>query len=137
MLEAVTRWLLRDNSAATRLAEMAAKRLPAGARMRIKHDSGVELIESAMFIDGEQTLFAIATEPAERAVGADTSGYGVVMLNTGATSHIGPKPDVRRAGKKLGGSRICRPQTGLGRAWGQQHPDGRRGQSGLSARSVI
>jgi len=30
MLEAVTRWLLRDNSAATRLAEMAAKRLPAG-----------------------------------------------------------------------------------------------------------
>lgn len=62
----------------------------AQARMRIKDDSGVDLIEHPMFIDAEQTLFAIVTEPAARAVGADTSDYGVVMLNVGATHHIGP-----------------------------------------------
>jgi alpha-beta hydrolase superfamily lysophospholipase len=62
----------------------------APAHMRIKDESGVDLIERAMFIDGERTLFAIVTEPAERAVGGDTHGCGVVMLNGGATNHIGP-----------------------------------------------
>jgi alpha-beta hydrolase superfamily lysophospholipase len=90
MLQAMTGWLGRNYPSEVRAAANAPHApLPAGARMRFKHGA-VEIIERAMFIDGERTLFAVATEPAERAVGTETSGYGVVLLNTGATNHIGP-----------------------------------------------
>jgi alpha-beta hydrolase superfamily lysophospholipase len=91
MTEAMAQWLELYSRGTKAAAAMPLQiRLPAAARMRIKDESGVDLIERAMFIDGERALFAIVTEPAERAVGVDTSGYGVVMLNGGATNHIGP-----------------------------------------------
>jgi alpha/beta superfamily hydrolase len=91
MLAAMRDWLeTRSGIEEDALEITSPGRLPAGARMRIRYDGGTELIERAMFIDGERTLFAIATEPAERAVGTETSGHGVVLLNTGATHHIGP-----------------------------------------------
>jgi alpha-beta hydrolase superfamily lysophospholipase len=90
MLEAMRDWLATQARLQEDALEITSpERLPAGARMRIRHD-GTELIERAMFIDGERTLFAIATEPAARAVGTETAGHGVIMLNTGATHHIGP-----------------------------------------------
>jgi alpha-beta hydrolase superfamily lysophospholipase len=91
MVETMAQWLEKYRVQSEPAEPMPTQvRLPAGARMRIKDESGVELIERAMFVDDERTLFAIVTEPAERAVGMDTSGYGVVMLNGGATNHIGP-----------------------------------------------
>jgi hypothetical protein len=91
MLDAMRGWFERHSRSAARAVPIASgERLPAGARMRVRHDAGPELIERATFIDGERTLFAIVTEPAGRSVGTETSGYGVVMLNTGATHHVGP-----------------------------------------------
>lgn len=91
MLEAMRSWLknrCRTDMGAAPLPDLT--QLPAGARMRTRHDDGQELIERALFIDGERTLFAVLTEPAGRSIGMQTSGYGVVLLNTGATHHIGP-----------------------------------------------
>jgi hypothetical protein len=92
MIQAIAPWLERYRALAGSAAapSPAAVPLPPGARMRLKGAGGVDLIERAMFIDAEKTLFAIVTEPAAQAVGTDTSGYGVIMLNGGATSHIGP-----------------------------------------------
>jgi alpha/beta superfamily hydrolase len=89
MIEAMARWLEPYRPGAEAVEPLPIP-LPAGVRMHLKDESGVDLIERAMFIDDERTLFGILTEPAERAVGTDTSGYGVIMLNCGATSHIGP-----------------------------------------------
>lgn len=90
MLSAMSQWLqARSHTQESSLAATSPAGLPAGARMRLRSDDGTELIERAMFIDGERTLFAIATEPAERAVGTETSGHGIVMLNAGATHHVG------------------------------------------------
>jgi pimeloyl-ACP methyl ester carboxylesterase len=90
MLEATTTWLSRKWPLLERGAEVGIHgRLRPGARMRTQVDDR-EVIERAMFIDGERTLFAITSEPASHAVGSDTSGYGVVLLNTGANHHIGP-----------------------------------------------
>ncbi|HTD74404.1 MAG TPA: alpha/beta fold hydrolase [Steroidobacteraceae bacterium] len=59
--------------------------------MRLMTADGARLVERAMFVDEARTLFAITTElenspPRPRAPHA----HGVVMLNGGATSHIGP-----------------------------------------------
>jgi alpha-beta hydrolase superfamily lysophospholipase len=89
MIEVMARWLEHYRRGAGAIEPLPIQ-LPAGARMHLEDESGVALIERAMFIDDERTLFGIVTEPAESAVGTDTSGHGVVMLNCGATSHIGP-----------------------------------------------
>lgn len=89
MIDELKRWLERYRDRGERIGPVQI-RLPAGARVRFKGENGVELVERAMFIDGERTLFAIVTEPAHRSLGSETSGLGVVMLNTGATSHSGP-----------------------------------------------
>jgi pimeloyl-ACP methyl ester carboxylesterase len=59
--------------------------------MRLAAEDGFALTERAVFIDEQRTLFAIVTAPSAPAGPAMAgAGYGVVMLNGGATSHIGP-----------------------------------------------
>lgn len=61
------------------------------ASMRLAADDGSALVERALFIDDQRTLFAIVTAAVNDAAPAHASvDYGVVMLNGGATSHIGP-----------------------------------------------
>jgi pimeloyl-ACP methyl ester carboxylesterase len=68
---------------------------PAQARtasMQLTTPDGSLLIERALYVDEGHTLFAIATQlkhPAAAASGS-AKGHGIVMLNGGATSHIGP-----------------------------------------------
>jgi alpha-beta hydrolase superfamily lysophospholipase len=59
--------------------------------MRLTAEDGSRLIERALYVDEERALFAIATQ-LERPAGASASpqSHGVLMLNGGATSHIGP-----------------------------------------------
>lgn len=57
--------------------------------MEVTTSDGSRLVERALYVDEGRTLFAISTElsqPAERPL----HGHGVVMLNCGASSHIGP-----------------------------------------------
>jgi pimeloyl-ACP methyl ester carboxylesterase len=57
--------------------------------MEVTTSDGSRLVERALYVDEGRTLFAISTElsqPTERAL----HGHGVVMLNCGASSHIGP-----------------------------------------------
>lgn len=61
----------------------------AAASLQIKDASGVEVIERALFIDARQTLFAVVSAPAQ-AGGCSPTGHGVILLNVGATHHIGP-----------------------------------------------
>lgn len=63
---------------------------PVESRMRIEHENGPELIEQAMFIDRERLLFGIVTEPVSQAERTEVSADAVILLNTGATSHVGP-----------------------------------------------
>jgi dienelactone hydrolase len=63
----------------------------AAATMHVMTADGARLVERALFVDEARTLFAITTElenspPRPRA----PQVHGVVMLNGGATSHIGP-----------------------------------------------
>lgn len=58
--------------------------------MQLKAEDGTALIERALFIDTQRLLFAIVTEPAVPMHDAAGTRYGAVMLNGGATSHIGP-----------------------------------------------
>jgi len=57
--------------------------------MQLKTPDGSRLIERAVYVDAGRTLFAITTE-LERPAGRPPHRHGVVMLNGGATSHIGP-----------------------------------------------
>jgi len=63
----------------------------AATTMQLMTADGARLVERAIFVDEARTLFAVSTElenspPRPRAPGA----HGVVMLNGGASSHIGP-----------------------------------------------
>jgi pimeloyl-ACP methyl ester carboxylesterase len=61
------------------------------ASMQLTAEDGSRLLEHALFADKSRTLFAIATElHPDEASGPKSKGHGVVMLNGGATSHIGP-----------------------------------------------
>jgi alpha-beta hydrolase superfamily lysophospholipase len=64
--------------------------IPVGARMRLRGNGGVELVERATFIDGERTLFAVVTEVAGRDRSPGAGARGIILLNGGATNHIGP-----------------------------------------------
>ena len=64
---------------------------PASVRLRV---DGKEVLEQAVFLDAERTLFGLLCEPA---TGADADAYayagdgrGVILLNAGAIHHIGP-----------------------------------------------
>lgn len=93
MLESMGRWLsnYRDRGAAPLVTRRVAQltNLPTRARIHLDGNTGTPIFEEALFIDG-QTLFGIISEPAEPSTEAQTLGCGVLMLNTGATSHIGP-----------------------------------------------
>lgn len=92
MLAAVIEWLERYRLGSAPVPEnpMASADAPE-AWMRLAAEDGPELEERALFIDADRTLFAIVTQAVPETVqGPALSGYGVVMLNGGATSHIGP-----------------------------------------------
>ncbi|HEY2780405.1 MAG TPA: alpha/beta fold hydrolase [Steroidobacteraceae bacterium] len=61
------------------------------ASMQLMTADGARLLERALFVDETRTLFAITTEIDPSLPRARTARrHGVVMLNGGATSHIGP-----------------------------------------------
>jgi pimeloyl-ACP methyl ester carboxylesterase len=61
------------------------------ASMQLAAEDGSKLLERPLFVDAGHTLFAIATElKSDGASSRKTGRHGVVMLNGGATSHIGP-----------------------------------------------
>lgn len=77
------------------LIEAGPLRTPSAARawpesMQLMSTDGSRLVERALFIDESRTLFAISTELDRPAASRAPPGHGVVMLNGGATSHIGP-----------------------------------------------
>ena len=93
MVAATVEWLdrYRIDGGALQLAPAMAE-LPE-ASMQLRGDNGVELTERALFVDPERKLFAIVTQArGETGSGSPPppGGYGAVMLNGGATSHIGP-----------------------------------------------
>jgi pimeloyl-ACP methyl ester carboxylesterase len=57
--------------------------------MDVSIADGSRLVERALYVDESRTLFAISTELSQRSERA-LQGHGVVMLNCGASSHIGP-----------------------------------------------
>jgi pimeloyl-ACP methyl ester carboxylesterase len=59
--------------------------------MHLTTADGSRLIERALFVDEGRTLFAIATQLEHPAASSHSlQAHGVVMLNGGATSHVGP-----------------------------------------------
>jgi dienelactone hydrolase len=91
MIGAVAEYLIRSG----RINEPLVQSAPSAAHeraasMRLTTADGSRLIERALFVDEERTLFAIATQLAHPAASSSLGGHGVVMLNGGATSHIGP-----------------------------------------------
>jgi pimeloyl-ACP methyl ester carboxylesterase len=99
MVGAVADFLARTQqitrAATPNTPQAAAEPTPAQARtasMQLTTADGSPLIERALYVDEGHTLFAIATQlqhPAAAASGS-AKGHGIVMLNGGATSHIGP-----------------------------------------------
>jgi dienelactone hydrolase len=91
MIGAVAEYLIRTGRINEPLVQNAPSAAHArAASMRLTTADGSRLIERALFVDEERTLFAIATQLAHSAASSSREGHGVVMLNGGATSHIGP-----------------------------------------------
>jgi dienelactone hydrolase len=90
MIEAIGSWLGIHAKGLASAEVRAETKLPAGARMRFRSRSGVELTERATFFDGERILLGIVTERAEATTHPNTVVRGVILLNCGTTSHIGP-----------------------------------------------
>ena len=87
MTEAMAKWLheFADHNRVPGTTPLEVN-LPADVRMKIKEGNGIDLVESAIFIAADRTVFGILTERADAAESAN----GVIMLNGGATHHIGP-----------------------------------------------
>jgi dienelactone hydrolase len=129
MTAAVTKWLqgLEEGNRAPRTTPLEVK-LPDDVRMEIEEGNGVDLVERAMFLDADRTLFAILTERADGAQSAN----GVVMLNGGATHHIGPNRmyvELSRRWAAMGYAVMRVDLAGLGdsdphsgQAWNQVYP---------------
>ncbi len=62
------------------------------ASMQLAAENGLQLLERALFLDEKRTLFAICTELQRHCQSSlqPGAGHGIIMLNCGATSHIGP-----------------------------------------------
>jgi dienelactone hydrolase len=92
MIDAVVEYLARyaqDNEPPAQSA--AAATHERAASMHLNSPDGSRLIERALFVDEGCTLFAIATQLDHPAASNHSlRRHGVVMLNGGATSHIGP-----------------------------------------------
>jgi len=92
MIDAVAKYLARNQQSYELLTQNAP---PAAdertASMHLITAEGSRLVERALFVDDGGTLFAIATQLQHPdAPNRNLQGRGVVMLNGGATSHIGP-----------------------------------------------
>jgi pimeloyl-ACP methyl ester carboxylesterase len=89
MIEAFREWLVAQ---ATTPAGTLPARPPrvAEARILLSSTSGVPLVETPTYIDDQGTLFAVVTEQAARNAEAETKSRGIILLNGGATNHIGP-----------------------------------------------
>jgi alpha-beta hydrolase superfamily lysophospholipase len=98
MVGAVVDFLVRTRQslqAASSPAARAQAQTPVSARtasMQLTTADGSRLIEHALYVDEGHTLFAIVTqvEHSAAATSGSAQGHGIVMLNGGATSHIGP-----------------------------------------------
>jgi pimeloyl-ACP methyl ester carboxylesterase len=89
MIDVLRKWLARQAGGPAAGAALGPS-LPDDAHMTLHSPSGIRLVERAMFIDDQRMLFAIVTEPAERASAAGSCVKGIILLNGGATVHIGP-----------------------------------------------
>ncbi len=89
MVSAIAGWLEHYRQEMPSAAAMPTA-IPMAPEARMCVADGIEIIEKALFVDSERTLFGIVSEPTGCSANSETSGYGVIMLNTGATSHIGP-----------------------------------------------
>jgi pimeloyl-ACP methyl ester carboxylesterase len=84
--------------------------------MEVTTSDGSRLVERALYVDDGRTLFAISTELAQRSE-RPLHGHGVVMLNCGASSHIGPNRmyvELARRWAALGYSVLRVDLAGLG-----------------------
>jgi dienelactone hydrolase len=91
MIGAVAEYLTRSGQINEPLAQSSPSAAhERAASMQLTTADGSRLIERALFVDEERTLFAIATQPENPADSSSLKRHGVVMLNGGATSHIGP-----------------------------------------------
>jgi pimeloyl-ACP methyl ester carboxylesterase len=92
MIDAVAKYLARNKQS----YELATQNAPPvaderTASMHLITAEGSLLVERALFVDDGGTLFAIATQLQHPAApNRNSQSRGVVMLNGGATSHIGP-----------------------------------------------
>ena len=92
MIDEVVKYLARNKQRYEKLTQ----NVPAvvderAASMHLSTAEGSRLIERALFVDEGGALFAIATQLEHPAApGGNLQRHGVVMLNGGATSHIGP-----------------------------------------------
>ena len=89
MLSAIVDYLSREPRA-TQLPARSADQLERCDSMHLMTADGTRLIERAVYVDEGRTLFAISTELERPFASRPLRGHGVVMLNGGATSHIGP-----------------------------------------------
>jgi alpha-beta hydrolase superfamily lysophospholipase len=95
MTAAATQWLVKLRRLPVPAAPVAAQRypgpadgMPASIRLRV---DGAEVLEQAMFVDAAaRTVFALLDQPADMSAGAADGGRGVILLNAGATCHVGP-----------------------------------------------
>ncbi len=91
IVRATHEWLESRCNAGEPVAGRApGPQVPLDVQMRIRSTSGVELTESATFLDDENALFGIVTEAPALDAAAANREHGVILLNCGATSHIGP-----------------------------------------------
>jgi hypothetical protein len=91
MIKAVREWLKqRVNGSVSTTTPASDAKLPPGARMHIRSRAGVNLTERATFVDAKKKLFAVITELDAESREPDTGTRGVILLNCGATNHIGP-----------------------------------------------
>jgi predicted alpha/beta hydrolase len=90
MIESSRNWLAaRSMKHDAAVPGPATANIPTGARMLIRSESGVDLVERATFLDTERKLFAVVTE-LKTTVSSGRASRGVILLNCGGTSHIGP-----------------------------------------------
>ncbi|MEP6883768.1 MAG: alpha/beta fold hydrolase [Gammaproteobacteria bacterium] len=95
MLDALLDWLRRLEpvplSPSPSPSRLPSPTAAAPVEMHFRTVQGVELIERAVFLDSERRLFAIVCAAASIPGAAPPSTRrGVVLLNAGATSHVGP-----------------------------------------------
>ena len=95
MIAATTQWLRGLGGAAARAdagpehRAVRSRAAPTSVRLRV---GGEEVLEQAVFIDAERTLFGLLDEPGGAAAAGpgDGDGHSVILLNAGATHHVGP-----------------------------------------------